>query len=167
MPLKFLLKVNKNRLGIGYIEKILKNKIKWVGVNENPALELEIKNLSKEYDKLCAEEKLLDYWIDKTNEDLQNFAKNEENTKYAFVTFNDIKNLKKNSDSNETFLIIKAPKGTTMELPLGNDEFGEGQEYPHQIFLHSENGEIIPFIVSDEKIDWELDNQKKQNEFNG
>ena len=127
-------------------------------MNENPALELEIKNLSKEYEKLCAEEKLLDYWIDKTNEDLQSFAKDEEHTKYAFVTFNDIKNLKKSSENNETFLIIKAPKGTTMELPIQSEE--EGQEYPNQIFLHSENGEIIPFIVSDEKIDLEFDGKK-------
>lgn len=150
--------------GIGYIEKILKNKIKWVGANENPELELEIKNLSKEYDKLCAEEKLLDYWIDKTNDDLQNFAKNEEHTKYAFVTFNDIKNLKKSSE-NETFLIIKAPKGTTMELPLSNEnEFGENQEYPNQIYLQSDNGEIIPFIVSDDKIDWEFENGNRRPE---
>jgi len=137
-----------------------------VGVNENPALEIEIKNLSKEYEKLCAEEKLLDYWIDKTNEDLQNFAKNDEHTKYAFVTFNDIKNLKKNSETNETFLIIKAPKGTTMELPLTNENENDGQEYPNQIFLHSDNGEITPFIVSDDKIDWEFENARKLNEFN-
>lgn len=135
-------------------------------MNENPALEHEISNLSKENEKLKAEEKLLDYWIDKTNNELQEFAKNEENTKFAFVTFNDIKNLKKNSEGNETFLIIKAPKGTTMELPVGGEgEFPEGQEYPHQIFLHSENGEIVPFIVSDEKIDWEFENQKKQGTF--
>ena len=125
-------------------------------------MELEIKNLSKEYEKLCAEEKLLDYWIDKTNEDLQNFAKNEEHSKYAFVTVNDIKNLKKSSESNETFLIIKAPKGTTMEIPLSNEnELNENQEYPNQIYLHSEQGEIIPFIVSDEKIAWEFDHSKK------
>lgn len=124
-------------------------------------MELEIKNLSKEYEKLCAEEKLLDYWIDKTNDDLQNFAKNEEHSKYAFVTFNDIKNLKKSSESNETFLIIKAPKGTTMELPLNNEnDQNESREYPNQIYLHSEQGEIIPFIVSDEKIAWEFDNSK-------
>lgn len=139
-----------------------------MGANENPELESEIRNLSKEYDKLCAEEKLLDYWIEKTNDDLQSFAKNEEHTKFAFVTFNDIKNLKKNSGNNETFLIIKAPKGTTMELPLNNEnELGESQEFPNQIYLHSDNGEIIPFIVADEKIDWEFDaNNQRNDDFN-
>ncbi len=34
--------------GIGYIEKISKNKIKWVGATDDPELETELKNLRKE-----------------------------------------------------------------------------------------------------------------------
>ena len=35
-------------IGIGYIEKISKNKIKWVGATDDPELETELKNLRKE-----------------------------------------------------------------------------------------------------------------------
>ena len=52
------------KLGIGYIEKISKNKIKWVGATDDPELETELKGLRKEYDEMLEEEKTIDHWID-------------------------------------------------------------------------------------------------------
>lgn len=124
-------------------------------------MENEIKNLQKEFEKLNAEEVLLDYWITKTNEDLQNFAKNEENTQYAFLTFSDLMSLKKSSENSETFLIIKAPKGTTMEIPESSE--GNIGEYENQLILHCEEGEIVPFIVSENKIYHEMEGERNEN----
>lgn len=137
--------------GIGFIKKIMKNKIKWVGsIEDDIGLESEIKNLFKEKEKQLAEEKLLDYWIEKTNEDLMNYAKDEELTKYAFLTFEDLRKLTKNCYENDTFLVVKAPTGTTLEVPILDNE---AEEYPHQLILKSGEGEIVPFLIYNEKIE--------------
>lgn len=52
---------------------------------------------------------------------LNNYT-SEDQTQYAFLTYNDIKGLRKISkEENDTFLIIKAPKGTIMEVPTFDD----------------------------------------------
>jgi transcription factor E2F3 len=51
-------------VGIGYIEKISKNKIKWVGATDDPELENELKGLKKEFDDMNEEEKAIDHWIE-------------------------------------------------------------------------------------------------------
>lgn len=38
--------------GIGYIEKISKNKIKWVGATDDPALETELRQIKQELEAL-------------------------------------------------------------------------------------------------------------------
>ena len=142
-------------LGIGYIEKNHKNKIRWIGSNEDLSLKQELKDLNREYEKLCAEDKLLEYWIEKTNQDLQSFGQDEVQSHYAFVTHEDLKNLRSLSNNNEDYLIIKAPKGTTLErMALDDEKHGE-VEYPHQLFLDSGNEEIVPFILSNEQITME------------
>ena len=74
-------------------------------------------------------------------------AKEEENTKYAYVTFDDIKGLNSISKEEDSpFLVIKAPKGTTLEIPTSeNDNPGEN---PYQLFLKSKDGEIAVYVVS-------------------
>ena len=51
-------------IGIGYVEKISKNKIKWVGATDDPELEDELKKLRREIDDLDEEEKAIDHWIE-------------------------------------------------------------------------------------------------------
>jgi transcription factor E2F3 len=137
--------------GIGYIEKILKNKIKWVGNYENAQLEQELKSRKKEYEELMNEEKDLDKWINKMQLELKDLANDESHNNYSFVTFEDIKTLSPVSkDENEPFLVIRAPKGTTFELPNANEK-DDGTEYPYQLFLTSTEGEILVYLVSNEK----------------
>jgi hypothetical protein len=47
------------------------------------------------------------------------------------------------------FLVVKAPKGTTLEVPEIEDE---KEEYPHQLFFNSAEaqGEIQLYLVSDQ-----------------
>ena len=109
--------------------------------------------MNREYEKLCAEDKLLEYWIEKTNEDLQSFGEDELQSQYAFLTYDDLKLLRTLSDNKEDYLIIKAPKGTTLERMALDEE--SDVEYPHQIYLESVKEEIIPFILSNEQISLE------------
>ena len=153
-PIKTMIYLKGIVKGIGYIEKNHKNKIKWIGSNEDLSLKQELKDLNREYEKLCAEDKLLEYWIEKTNQDLQSFGEDEVQSHYAFVTYEDLKNLRTLSNNNEDYLIIKAPKGTTLERVSLDEEKNE-TEYPHQLFLDSGNEEIVPFILSNEQITME------------
>lgn len=87
--------------GIGYIEKISKNKIKWVGATDDPQLEQELKQIKNEVDQLTEEEKTIDYWIQYLQNNLQDkFLNDPEVTKYTFLTHEDFKELA-NSQQNE------------------------------------------------------------------
>lgn len=82
--------------GIGYIEKISKNKIKWVGATDDPQLENELKTLRHEYNELLDEEKSIDYWIDHLQKTLQEqYLNNPEIARYTYLTFDDFKELSK------------------------------------------------------------------------
>lgn len=144
--------------GIGYIEKILKNKIRWVGNTDNSNLEREIQELQNELDNLERDEEEIDNWMNILQENLTDLAKEEANTKYAYVTFDDIKALNSISrEENTPFLVVKAPKGTTLEVPTGdNDNLGDNQ---YQLFLKSTEGEIAVYVVS---ADADQENPKKQ-----
>jgi len=52
----------------------------------------------------------------------------------------------KNGKSNEIFLVVKAPKGTTLEVPDIEDE---EEKYPHQLYFNTKKGEIQLYLVSD------------------
>lgn len=59
--------------------------------------------------------------------------------------------------------IITAPRGTTMEVPIIENEIS--QEYPHQLFLNSKSDEIQIFLCSDENypITYEKNKKEQQN----
>ena len=125
----------------------MKNKIKWVGNTDNSNLEQEINDLQKELEDLEKDDKDVDYWIESLQDTLTGLAKEEANTNYAYVNFDDIKSLNAiNKEDNNPFLVIKAPKGTTLEVPTGdNSNTGEDQ---YQLFLKSHESEITVYVVS-------------------
>lgn len=88
----------------------------------------------------------MDYWISTLQNSLNDLAKDEANAEFAYVTFEDIKAL--GSEDQNPFLVIKAPKGTTLEVPTTeNENLGENK---YQLFLKSPNGEISVYYVSGE-----------------
>ncbi|KRW99691.1 hypothetical protein PPERSA_03492 [Pseudocohnilembus persalinus] len=168
------LKVQKRRIyditnvleGIGYIEKIHKNKIKWVGGTEDPALENEIKEMELELQSLTDQEKEMDFWIQDLHKGLTDtFIQNsDEQKQYTYLTYDDFKKLSKlqNQDKGEALLIITAPKGTTLNVPtIENDQ---SQEYPHQLQLVSKTEEIQIFLCSDENYPMNYEKKNKQEE---
>ncbi|KAL4461329.1 hypothetical protein ABPG72_000791 [Tetrahymena utriculariae] len=138
--------------GIGYIEKIHKNKIKWVGGTEDPELHTEIQKMQEELAHLEKQEQQMDSWIKYLHDQLKNtFNNNEEESKYAYLTQEDFKKLYKQcmNDSGETMFIITAPKGTTVEAPILESDIQ--YEYPYQLYLNSGKlGELEVFLCSDE-----------------
>ena len=88
-------------------------------------------------------------WLDDAIEQMQNslrtLAEDSENAGYAYVTHDDIRTI--GSFTEDTVIAIKAPSGTTLEVP----DPDEGMEYPqrrYQIYLKSQSGPVEVFLVS-------------------
>eukprot|EP01018_Ginkgo_biloba_P031427 Gb_10097 [translate_table: standard] len=132
--------------GIGLIEKKLKNRICWKGFGVSRSGEDdEVAILQAEVDNLYLEECKLDENIREMQERLRTLSEDEDNRRWLYVTDEDIKNLP--CFQNETLIAIKAPHGTTLEVP----DPDEAVEYPqrrYQILLRSTMGPIDVYLVS-------------------
>ncbi|CAJ1967219.1 unnamed protein product [Sphenostylis stenocarpa] len=133
--------------GIGLIEKKLKNRIHWKGIESSTSGEVDgdISVLKEEVEKLSLEEQGLDDQIREMQEKLRRLSENENNQKCLFVTEDDIKCLP--CFQNETLIAIKAPHGTTLEVP----DPEEAVDYPqrrYRIILRSTMGPIDVYLIS-------------------
>ncbi|KAK4772914.1 hypothetical protein SAY87_027933 [Trapa incisa] len=151
-----ILKVQKRRIyditnvleGIGLIEKKIKNRISWKGFDASGPEEL-VANaslLKVEIEKLSIEEWALDDRIRELQGKLRDLSEDDNNQKWLFVTEDDIKSLPC-FQQNETLIAIKAPHGTTLEVP----DPDEAVDYPqrrYRIILRSTMGPIDVYLVS-------------------
>ncbi|CAI9271613.1 unnamed protein product [Lactuca saligna] len=133
--------------GIGLIEKKLKNRIRWKGLDSSKPEELEddVTLLQAEVQRLSMEEQRLDESIREMQERMREFSEDDNNQKWLFVTEDDIKSLP--CFQNETLIAIKAPHGTTLEVP----DPDEAVDYPqrrYRIILRSTMGPIDLYLVS-------------------
>lgn len=140
--------------GIGLIEKKLKNRIHWKGIDASRPGETEDDSnvLQAEVEKLSLEEKRLDDHIREMQDRLRDLSEDETNQKWLFVTEEDIKGLP--CFTNETLIAIKAPHGTTLEVP-DPDEVVDYPQRRYRIILRSTMGPIDVYLVSqfEEKFD--------------
>ncbi|KAL5169661.1 Transcription factor E2FB [Glycine soja] len=133
--------------GIGLIEKKLKNRIQWKGLDVSRPGEADdsFPSLQAEVENLTMKERQLDEQIREMQERLRDLSEDENNDKLLFVTEEDIKNLP--CFQNETLIAIKAPHGTTLEVP----DPDEAVDYPqrrYRIVLRSTMGPIDLYLVS-------------------
>ncbi|KAI4322462.1 hypothetical protein L6164_022155 [Bauhinia variegata] len=133
--------------GIGLIEKKLKNRIQWKGLDVSRPGEADdnFTSLQAEVENLTIEEHRLDEQIREMQERLRDLSEDENNQKWLFVTEEDIKGLP--CFQNETLIAIKAPHGTTLEVP----DPDEAVDYPqrrYRIVLRSTMGPIDVYLVS-------------------
>ncbi|OMO82525.1 hypothetical protein CCACVL1_11927 [Corchorus capsularis] len=133
--------------GIGLIEKKLKNRIHWKGFDASRPGDADgdVSILQAEIENLSMEEHRLDDQIREMQERLRDLSENQDNQKWLFVTEDDIKALP--CFENETLIAIKAPHGTTLEVP----DPDEAVDYPqrrYRIILRSTMGQIDVYLVS-------------------
>ncbi|KAI5666944.1 hypothetical protein M9H77_16797 [Catharanthus roseus] len=133
--------------GIGLIEKKLKNRIQWKGLDVSRPGEVDesVASLQADIENLSMEEGRLDEQIREMQETLRELSEDENNQKWLFVTEEDIKSLP--CFQNETLIAIKAPHGTTLEVP----DPDEAVDYPqrrYRIVLRSTMGPIDVYLVS-------------------
>mmetsp|Transcript_25503 Transcript_25503/g.25296 ORF Transcript_25503/g.25296 Transcript_25503/m.25296 type:complete len:153 (+) Transcript_25503:377-835(+) len=123
----------------------------------------EIQRLKDDLLALEEEERLLDGTIENVENQLDEMSKDPLYEQFAYVTFEDINKLKNiNGDNDSTLVAIRAPKGTTLEIPnkptshdhskdeeLNKDENGEDLD-TNQIFLVSPKEEIYVYMIENE-----------------
>ncbi|TYI10104.1 transcription factor E2FB isoform X4 [Gossypium hirsutum] len=133
--------------GIGLREKKLKNRIQWKGLDVSRPGEIDenVTTLQAEVENLSIEERCLDEQIREMQERLRNLSEDENNQKWLFVTEEDIKSL--SCFQNETLIAIKAPHGTTLEVP-DPDEAVDYSQRRYRIVLRSSMGPIDVYLVS-------------------
>ena len=137
--------------GIGLIKKDHKNKIKWVGGADSSEGLSEMSSLNQEQESLDKDERNLDHWIQQMTESLNSMTKDPMYAEYAYVTFEDIKSLKHLTDAeNETILAVRAPSGTTLEVPEP-ESLPDTEREKYQLYLQSTSGEILVYMVSNDK----------------
>ncbi|CAN1251895.1 Transcription factor E2FB, partial [Linum perenne] len=134
--------------GIGLIEKKLKNRIQWKGVDVSHPGEADesATSLQAEVENLAIEERSLDERIRDMQERLRGFSEDEDNQKWLFVTEDDIKSLP--CFQNETLIAIKAPHGTTLEVPDPDEQAVDYPQRRYKIVLRSTMGPIDVYLVS-------------------
>lgn len=133
--------------GIGLIEKNIKNRIYWKGIESSTPgnVDGDISLLKSEVDNLSLEEQRLDDQIREMQERLRSLSEDENNQKFLFVTEEDIKGLP--CFQNETLIAIKAPHGTTLEVPDPEEAVDELQRR-YRIILRSTMGPIDVYLIS-------------------
>ncbi|EEF32209.1 E2F4,5, putative [Ricinus communis] len=150
--------------GIGLIEKKLKNRIRWKGVDTSRPGEPDgdASLLQAEIEKLSMEERRLDDQTREMQERLRELIEDENNQKWLFVTEEDIKSLP--CFQNQTLIAVKAPHGTTLEVP----DPDEAVDYPqrrYRIILRSSMGPIDVYLVSQFEENFEEANGEPSTSF--
>ncbi|CAK6967593.1 transcription factor E2F3-like [Scomber scombrus] len=147
------LQVQKRRLyditnvleGIHLIKKKSKNNIQWMGCS---LLEVEgalsqRQRLTAEVSALAEEEQRLEQLIQRCSLDMRHMSELQSNQKYAYVTYQDIKQAGNLRD--QTVIVIKAPTDTKLEVPDPDESLS--------IHLTSTKGPIEVLLCSDEEND--------------
>ena len=132
--------------GIGLIEKKSKNNIQWKGMNSNGSdIAVQLDELKSNIAQHTSQEQFLDQAIATMQQSLRQLAEDSANSEHAFVTHEDIRAIE--SFEQDTVVAVKAPSGTTLEVP----DPDEGMEYPqrrYQVYLKSTSGPVEVFLVS-------------------
>ncbi|XP_022609273.1 transcription factor E2F3 [Seriola dumerili] len=147
------LQVQKRRLyditnvleGIHLIKKKSKNNIQWMGCS---LLEVEgalsqRQRLAAEVSALGEEEQRLEQLIQRCSLDMRYMSELPSNQKYAYVTYQDIKQLGNLRD--QTVIVVKAPTDTKLEVPDPDESLS--------IHLTSTKGPIEVLLCPDEEND--------------
>lgn len=134
--------------GIGLIEKISKNHIRWKGYDKMGLQELDdqVAMLKAENVRLYLEEYSLDDSIRQKQELLRALEEDENYQKYLFLTEADIVSLP--CFQNKTLIAIKAPRGSNIEVPEPNEDVVGFLLRQYRMIIRSIIGPIDLYLLS-------------------
>jgi transcription factor E2F3 len=123
------------------------NDSQWKGMGSSSStnMQAELDQLKEQVRESAEQEQWLDSAILQMQNSLRGLADDDTNAEYAYVTHEDVRSIP--AFAPDTVIAIKAPSGTTLEVP----DPDEGMEFPqrrYQIFLKSQSGPVEVFVVS-------------------
>lgn len=116
-----------------------------MGVTSSTNIQQELDSYKDQIRTAGEQEGFLDSAIATMQQSLRQLAEDAESSQHAFMTHDDIRGIA--SFAQDTVIAIKAPSGTTLEVP----DPDEGMDYPqrrYQIYLKSAAGPVEVFLVS-------------------
>ncbi|MEW5302885.1 MAG: hypothetical protein WDW36_005625 [Sanguina aurantia] len=139
--------------GVGLMEKKSKNNFRWKGNSTNgagsglePGSEHEAAQVQADIASLQDQERSLDEQIASLAEALRAMTEHSANTEHLYVTDDDITALP--CFRKDTIFVVRAPRGTMLEVPDPEDAAGEpGGSQRHRISLKSTEGQIDVYHV--------------------
>ncbi|XP_064597463.1 transcription factor E2F2-like [Liolophura sinensis] len=133
--------------GINLIQKKSKNNIQWKGSSASIAANPTSANAASEFEQLQRElsyldnkENILDQLVEHSTKQLKHLTENQENSKLAYVTYQDIRSIQ--SFEEQTVIAIKAPPETRLEVPDPSQSI--------QIWLKSHKGPVEVYLCPEE-----------------
>ncbi|ELA41608.1 uncharacterized protein VICG_01356 [Vittaforma corneae ATCC 50505] len=128
--------------GLGMISKWSVNSVKWIGGNADEILAIEGMDANEnKQNRISRDEEELDNDIERLNREIAELSSNENNLENAYVTYDDLQNLK--IFQNKLVFAVKAPGDTTMEYP-------RYQKGAYRLRLMAEKGQISVYYVNNE-----------------
>jgi len=139
--------------GINLIEKKSKNNIQWKGNSGggDSQLEEKISRAQKEVLELQENERKLDEHIRAMRYHIRQLGDNAVNQSRLYVTHRDI--MAQPCFGSDIVFAVKAPPGTTLEVPNPDALTGVDQKY--KVHLNSKEGQIDVFLISSDERDKE------------
>lgn len=107
--------------GIGYIEKVVKNQIKWVGSLEQDDSQQKLDALDQEIKALEQKERKLDGFLEQIESAIAEAQADEKMAKFAYLTKEDIEHYEAQFP-RESLLLVKVPQGATLEMDDGQED---------------------------------------------
>lgn len=164
------LKVQKRRIyditnvleGVGVIEKKSKNNIQWKsnGPTSDSETLADLEGIQHDIELLEEESRSLDEHVKEVSESLKRMSEHPYNQDRLYVTDEDITSLP--CFAKDTIFAVKAPPGTTLEVP-DPEESGTGGRRRYRILLKSSSGAIDVYLVQHPK-NAALEQQQKQQQ---
>ncbi|XP_034031135.1 transcription factor E2F3-like isoform X2 [Thalassophryne amazonica] len=161
------LQVQKRRLyditnvleGIHLIKKKSKNNIQWMGCSllEVDGALNQRQRLTAEVSALGEEEQRLEQLIQRCTIDMRHMSELPNNQKYAYVTYQDIK--QQGNLRDQTVIVVKAPTDTRLEVPDPDESLS--------IHLTSTKGPIEVLLCPDEENDTKSPVKNDSMDING
>eukprot|EP00951_Prasinocladus_malaysianus_P030353 scaffold285417_cov52-Prasinocladus_malaysianus.AAC.1 len=150
-----LLSVQKRRIyditnvleGIGLIEKKSKNNIQWKGATANTKTSEEANSVKQDIANLQDEDRKLDRHIAAMRQHIRQLGDNVVNQSRLYVSHADV--MAQPCFGNDIIFAVKAPKGTTLEVPNpeATAKASEGGDQ-YRILVKSKTGQIDVFLIS-------------------
>ncbi|KAL4584480.1 hypothetical protein LXL04_009082 [Taraxacum kok-saghyz] len=134
--------------GIGLVEKASKNHIQWKKSKtlSPQSLDKHVKRLKAEIERLNAEESRLDECIRETQERLNSMEFNHNTRKHLYLTGEDFRSLP--CFENETLIAVRAPHGSSIEVPDPDQDFGFSQKQ-FKLIIRSHTAPIDLYLLSE------------------